>query len=332
MPQDLTGMTRICVFGAGAIGGLIAARLALKGDAEVSLVARGAHLEAIRAKGLVLRQSGETHSIKVTATGQTAGLGAQDIIILTLKTHATAAAIDQIMPLIGGDTVILYAQNGIPWWYFHESGGPFEGRKLESVDPGGLIWKRLGPEHALGAVIWMAADVEAPGVIVHGFGDRMPIGEPSGIITDRAQRVSAILNSAGIKSPVKTDLRNEIWLKLWGNLSFNPVSVLTNGTLGELASDSATRRVIAAMMEESRSVGEALGIAFPVGIDERIDMAMKAGAHRTSMLQDVDAGRPTELEAVLGVVIELARLTGKNTPSLQMVYDLVKFRTRTQPV
>ena len=321
-------MTRICIFGAGAIGGYLGARLALKGEADVSLVARGPHLAAMKANGLTLKQDGETHVVHPAVSANPADLGPQDYIILTLKAYALPGVIDQLQPLIGKDTAILFAQNGIPWWYFHGVGGPYEGRTLESVDPGGTIWSRIGPERALGCVVWQAAEIEAPGVIAHHYGDRMPVAEPTGEKSERALRLSKLLTAAGVKSPVRNNIRNEIWLKLWGNLSFNPVSVLTEGTLGDLACDTGTRRAIRAMMEEARPVAEALGVTFAVGIDERMDMAAKIGAHRTSMLQDVQAGRPTELDALLGVVIELASLVGCHTPALQLVYDLVKFRSR----
>ena len=321
-------MTSVCVFGAGAIGGYVGARLALKGEADVSLVARGAHLAAMKANGLTLKQDGETQVVRPTVTDDPRALGPQDYIILTLKAHGLAGVIDQMMPLIGKDTAILFAQNGIPWWYFHGVGGPLEGTRLESVDPGGVIWNRIGPERALGCVVWQAAEIEAPGVIAHHYGDRMPLGEPTGEKSERALTLSRLLTSAGIKSPVRPNLRNEIWLKLWGNLSFNPVSVLTLGTLQDLATDPGTRRVIRTMMEEARAVAEKLGVSFAVDADERMDMAAKVGAHRTSMLQDVEAGRPTELDALLGVVIELGRIVGIGTPSLQLVYDLCKFRSR----
>lgn len=321
-------MTKICVFGAGAIGGYVGARLAIRGEAHVSLIARGPHLAAIRANGLTLKQGGETHVTHPEATDDPRELGVQDYIILTLKAHGVAGVIDQLMPLIGKDTAILFGQNGIPWWYFHGVSGPLAGTRLESVDPGGIIWNRLGPERAIGSVIWQAAEIEAPGVIAHHYGDRMPLGEPTGEKTERVQRLGALLTAAGIKSPVRPNLRNEIWLKLWGNLSFNPVSVLTQGTLVDLATDAGTRRVLRAMMEEAQAVGERLGVTFNVGIDERMDMAAKVGAHRTSMLQDVEAGRPTELEALLGAVIELAALVRVPVPSLQLVYDLCNFRSR----
>ena len=319
-------MTRICIFGAGAIGGYVGARLAMAGEADVSLVARGPHLAAMQQHGLILKQDGETRVLHPEVTDDPRQLGPQDFIILTLKAHAITGVIEALQPLVGPHTAILFAQNGIPWWYFYKSGGPFDGHRLQSVDPGGAIWDRIGPERALGCVVWQAAEIEAPGVISHHYGDRMPIGEPSGEKTARVQTLSRLLTAAGIKSQIKPNLRNEIWLKLWGNLSFNPVSVLTQGTLVELASHAGTRRVIRQMMQEAGDVAQMLDVTFPVGVDERIGMAAKVGAHRTSMLQDVEAGRPTELDALLGVVIELAALVGRPVPALQMVYDLAKFR------
>ncbi|MGE0240811.1 MAG: 2-dehydropantoate 2-reductase [Parvibaculaceae bacterium] len=321
-------MTRICIFGAGAIGGFIGARLVRKGDADVSLVARGAHLQAMKANGLRLTEAGEERVVHPRVTADPRELGPQDFIILTLKSHALPGVVDALQPLIGPDTAILFGQNGLPWWYFYRHGGRFEGRHLECVDPGGVLWRRLGPERALGCVIWQAAEIASPGHVVHMYGERMPLGEPSGEITDRVKTLSGLLMAAGLKSPVKPHLRDEIWLKLWGNLSFNPVSALTKGTLEMLARDASARRVLRAMMEEAQTVGEALGVTFPVDVEERMDMAAKVGAHRTSMLQDVDNGRPTELDALLGVVIELAQMTGIATPALKLVYDLTGFRAR----
>lgn len=321
-------MTKICIFGAGAIGGYVGARLAKAGEADISLVARGAHLDAMKAKGLTLTQAGETWTVNPRVTADPAELGLQDFILLTLKSHALPGIVDALQPLIGPKTTLLFGQNGLPWWYFYKHGGRFDGRQLESVDPGGVLWQKIGPERALGCVIWQAAEIESPGHIVHGYGERMPLGEPSGEISERARTLSRLLISAGIKSPVRPGLRNEIWLKLWGNLSFNPVSVLTRGTLEALARDQGTRNVLRAMMVEAQAVGEALGVTFSVGVDERMDMAAKVGAHRTSMLQDVEAGRPTELDALLGVVIELAQMTGIATPALKLVYDLTRFSAR----
>jgi 2-dehydropantoate 2-reductase len=322
-------MTKICVFGAGAIGGYIGARLARQAGAEVSLVARGANLAAMEANGLTLKHGGETFTVHPRVTSDTKTLGRQDFVIVALKAYALPGVLDQLQPLLGEDTAILFAQNGVPWWYFHKHGGPFEGRIVESVDPGGEIWKRLGPHRALGTVVWQAAEMEAPGVVVHTYGERMPIAEPSGEKTPRAVLLSKLLMDAGIKSPVRGNLRDEIWLKLWGNLSFNPVSVLTQGTLLELATDQGTRRVIFDMMQEARLVGEALGVKFSVDTDERIEMGAKVGNHRSSMLQDVDAGRATELDCLLGAVIELAKLAGIATPTLNLVYDLARYRSRT---
>ncbi len=321
-------MTKICIFGAGAIGGYVGARLARHAAADVSLVARGPHLAAMQANGLTLRQAGETFTVRPRVTSDTTSLGPQDFVIVALKAQALPAALDQLQPLLGPDTAILFAQNGMPWWYFHKHGGPFEGRTIESVDPGGAIWKRLGPERALGCVVWQAAEIAGPGIIQHAYGDRMPIAEPSGEKTPRALLLSRLLMDAGIKSPVRGNLRDEIWLKLWGNLSFNPVSVLTLGTLEQLATDQGTRKVIYAMMQEARAVAEALGVKFPVDAGERIDMAAKVGNHRTSMLQDVEAGRATELDCLLGAVMELAQIIGIATPSLNLIYDLTKFRSR----
>ena len=323
-------MTKICIFGAGAIGGLIGAQLAAAGQCEVSVIARGANLEAIRAKGLILKKDGREIVTRPRVASKAEELGSQDFVIVGLKAHALTGAIDAMLPLLGPDTAILFAQNGVPWWYFHGVGDSHEGRRLESVDPGGQIWDRIGPQRAIGSVVWQAAELSAPGVVVHNYGDRMPIGEPAGGTSDRTKILSTLLVGAGMKSPVRPNLRPEIWLKLWGNLSFNPVSVLTGGTLEELARDPGTRRVISAMMEEARAVAEALGVGFSVGIDERIDMAAKVGAHRTSMLQDVEAGRPTELDALLGAVIELAQIAGMAVPTLQLVYDLARLRCRVR--
>jgi len=321
-------MTKICVFGAGAIGGLIAAQLAHAGKSDVSVIVRGANLEAIRSNGLILRKGGEEIVTRPRAADKAQELGPQDFVVIGLKAYALTGVIDSLMPLLGPKTAILFAQNGLPWWYFYGGDAAHGGRKLESVDPGGLIWDRLTPERAIGTVVWQAAELAAPGVVVHGYGDRMPIGEPSGEQTVRVKTLSTVLIDAGFKSPVRPNLRSEIWLKLWGNLSFNPVSVLTRGTLEQLAGDPESRRVIRAMMEEAKAVAEAFGISFNIGIDERIDMAAKVGAHRTSMLQDVDAGRPTELDALLGAVIELAQIAGMAVPTLQLVYDLTKSRCR----
>jgi 2-dehydropantoate 2-reductase len=284
----------------------------------------------MKANGLIHKEAdGSTLTVRPGVTVDPKQLGVQDFVILTLKSHAISGVLDQIAPLIGKDTAILFGQNGVPWWYFYGHGGRFDGRTIESVDPGGEIWRRLGPERALGCVIWQAAEIKAPGVVAHVYGERMPLGEPSGEMSDRAKTLSRLLTAAGLKSPVRPNLRQEIWLKLWGNLSFNPVSVLTGGTLAGLAGDAGTRRVIGTMMEEARAVATTLDISFAVGIEERMDMAAKVGAHRTSMLQDVEAGRDPEIDAIVGAVRELGRLVDIATPHIDAVYALVKLLGRT---
>jgi 2-dehydropantoate 2-reductase len=320
---------KICIFGAGAIGGYIGALLALKGDADVSLIARGPHYHAMKANGLTLHVGGNTFNVRPRISDSSAEVGVQDYIVLTLKAHALQAVADALKPMIGSSTAIVYGQNGIPWWYFYRHGGPHDGQHLESVDPGGILWRKLGPENAIGAVIWQAAELSAPGVVAHKYGERMPLAEPSGEKTERVQQLSRLLTGAGIKSPVRANIRSEIWLKLWGNLSFNPLSVLTGDTLAGMANDPGVRRIVKLMMSEAKAVADALGIAFPVSMDERIEMAARVGEHRTSMLQDAEAGRPTELDALLGSVIELGRLTSVVTPTLELVYDLTRARCRT---
>jgi 2-dehydropantoate 2-reductase len=319
---------KICIFGAGAIGGYIGALLARKGEAEVSLVARGPHLEVMKNLGLTLSIGGERFTVRPPVTDSPAKLGHQDFILVTLKAHALTQIADAIAPLIGPETAIIFGQNGIPWWYFYRHGGPYDGRQLQSVDPGGRIWRTLGPERAIGTVLWQAAELAAPGVVVHRYGERMPIAEPSGEKTARVQTLSRLLTDAGLKSPVRHNLRPEIWLKLWGNLSLNPLSVLTGDTLAGMAGDQGVRGVARSMMAEAADVAKALGITFPISVEERIEMAAKVGEHRTSMLQDAETGRPTELDALLGSVIELGRIVGVVTPTLNVVYALTNARCR----
>ncbi|MEQ8697531.1 MAG: 2-dehydropantoate 2-reductase, partial [Bauldia litoralis] len=232
---------RLCVFGAGAIGGYLAARLATVEDIDLSLVARGPHLAAIKADGLRLIEDGTESVHRITASADTADLGTQDCVILCLKAHSISPALDAIMPLIGPETVVVTAQNGVPWWYFYRAGGALEGTRIEAVDPGGRIWDRIGPERAIGCVVYPAAEVDAPGVVRHVEGVRFPLGEPSGEKTERIATISRILVAAGLKAPVRGDIRSDIWVKLWGNLAFNPISALTGGTLVGLYDDPGTR-------------------------------------------------------------------------------------------
>ena len=318
---------KVCIYGAGAIGGQIGAMLA-RGGVDVSLVARGPHLAAMQANGLTLATGDERFTVRPRCTDDPATLGPQDYVFVALKAHAAPAVVASMRPLLGPDTAVVTAVNGIPWWYFHRLDGPHEGRRLEAVDPGGVQWDGLGPERAIGCVLWQAAEIVEPGVIALRHGNRTPVGEPDGSRSDRVRRLSEAMLAAGLKSPVKRGIRDEIWMKLWGNLSFNPVSLLTHATLDVIAGDPGTQAVVRAMMLEAQAIGEKLGVRFAMDVDKRIAVAGEVGAHKTSMLQDLELGRPIELEALTGVVIELGRIVGVPTPAIGMVYGLARQRAR----
>ncbi len=316
---------KICIFGAGAIGGYMGAKLAQAG-AEVSLVARGPHLAAMRNNGLTLIEESGTSNTAVTASDDAASLGPQDYVIVTLKAHSVPSVVDKMQPLIGPDTTIVSGVNGVPWWYFHKIGGDLEGTRLATVDPGDAQWNGFGPDKVLGCVVYPAAEVVEPGVIKHIEGNRFSLGEPDGSKSDRALALSKALGAAGLKAPVRPRLRDEIWVKLWGNLSFNPISALTHATLDVLCTEPGTRAVARAMMVEAQEIAEKLGVKFPIDVDRRIDGGAAVGAHRTSMLQDLDAGRPMEIDALLGSVQELGRITETATPTIDTVLALVQLR------
>jgi 2-dehydropantoate 2-reductase len=318
---------KICIFGAGAIGGYMGAKLAAAG-ADVSLVARGPHLRAMQERGLTLIEEGERRTVAVRAAEDPAALGVQDYVVVTLKAHSVPPVVARMQPLIGPETTIVSGVNGVPWWYFHKIGGLLEGTRLQSVDPGDAQWRGFGPDRVLGCVVYPAAEVEEPGVIRHIEGNRFSLGEPDGSKSDRAERLSAALTAAGLKAPVRPRIRDEIWVKLWGNLSFNPISALTHATLDVLCTDPGTRGVARAMMLEAQTIAEALGVRFPIDVDRRIEGGAAVGAHRTSMLQDLDAGRPMEIDALVGAVQELGRLTGTATPAIDTVLALVRLRAR----
>ena len=322
---------KICIFGAGAIGGYIGAKLATAG-ADVSLVARGPHLAALQARGITLIEGGVSTTVPLCATDDAASLGPQDYVILTLKAHSVPGVVNRILPLLGPETTLVSGVNGVPWWYFHRHGGAFEGRRIASVDPGDVQWNGFGPDRVLGCVVYPAAEVVEPGVVRHIEGNRFSLGEPSGEISARAVGLSKVLAAAGLKAPVRPRLRDEIWVKLWGNLSFNPISALTGATLDVLCTDPGTRGVARAMMLEAQGVAERLGVKFPIDVERRIDGGAAVGAHRTSMLQDLEAGRPMEIEALVGAVAELGRLTGVATPILDTVLALVRLRGRVAGV
>ncbi|EBA05571.1 2-dehydropantoate 2-reductase [Sagittula stellata] len=318
---------RICIFGAGAIGGYMGAKLAQAG-AEVSLVARGPHLSAMQADGLRLIEEGAETAVPVRAASDPAELGEQDYVIVTLKAHSVPGVVDAMAPLIGKETCVVSGVNGVPWWYFHKHGGELEGTRLETVDPGGRQWDGFGPDRVLGCVVYPAAEVIRPGVVRHVEGNRFSLGEPDGSKSERAVALSKTLSAAGLKAPVRPRLRDEIWVKLWGNLSFNPISALTHATLDVLCTDPGTRAVAKAMMLEAQEIAERLGVKFPIDVERRIDGGAAVGAHRTSMLQDLDAGRPMEIDALVASVQELGRLTGVATPAIDTVLALVALRGR----
>jgi 2-dehydropantoate 2-reductase len=317
---------RVAVYGAGAIGGLLGAYLA-RTDAEVSLIARGPHLAAMRERGLEVRGV-SPFTVHPRCTDDPAELGRQDYVIIALKAHSVPGVVDAVGPLLASETAVVFAVNGVPWWYFHRLPGPYEGRRLESVDPGGRQWDVIGPERALACVVYPAAEVVEPGVIEHVEGDRFSLGEPSGEVSERAQRLSRLLIGAGLKAPVRPRIRDEIWVKLWGNLSFNPISALTGATLDAIVADEGTRAVARAMMLEAQAIGERLGVRFGVDVDRRIAGAAAVGAHKTSMLQDLERGRPMEINALVTAVQELGRLVEVPTPTVDTVLALVRQRAR----
>lgn len=319
---------KICIFGAGAIGGYMGAKLAQAG-AEVSLVARGPHLAAMRANGLTLIEEGERSTVAVQVSDDPGELGKQDYVIVTLKAHSVPPVVPAMAPLIGPETTIVSGVNGVPWWYFHKLGGPLEGTRLKSVDPGDAQWAGFGPDRVLGCVVYPAAEVSEPGVIHHIEGNRFSLGEPDGSRSERASRLSEALQAAGLKAPVRPRIRDEIWVKLWGNLSFNPISALTHSTLDVLCTDPGTRLVARNMMLEAQMIAEKLGVKFPIDVDRRIEGGAAVGAHRTSMLQDLLAGRPMEIDALVGSVQELGVLTDTPTPAIDTVLALVTLRART---
>ncbi len=318
---------RICIYGAGAIGGFLGAKLAAAG-AEVSLVARGPHLAAMQARGLRLIEAGREATLPVRAAADPAELGPQDAVIVALKAHSAPAAAPAMRALFHQGTTVVWAVNGLPWWYFHRHGGPHEGRRIAAVDPGGVLWEGIGPERVLGCVVYPAVEVAEPGVVRHVEGNRFSLGEPSGEKSERAERLAGALAAAGLRAPVRPRIRDEIWVKLWGNLSFNPISALTHATLDILCTDPGTRAVARAMMREAQAIAEGLGVRFPVDVERRIDGGAAVGAHRTSMLQDLLAGRPMEIDALVTAVQELGRLTGTPTPTIDIVLALVRQRAR----
>ena len=322
---------KIAIIGAGAIGGLVGARLALAGE-DVTFIVRGRNLEALRERGLkLITPDGMEHTaLHVKATADCAEAGPQDVVIPAMKAHQLEAVVDALPHLLGPDTTIVPMQNGIPYWYFQKHGGPHEGTRVRSVDPQGRIAAGIDADRVLGCIVYPASVLVAPGVVRHIEGDRFPLGELDGRVdTERVRRIAACFAGAGFKAPVLDDIRAEVWLKLWGNLSFNPISSLTHSTLVDICQYPLTRELAADMMREAQAVAHRLGIAFRVPLERRIAGAEKVGQHKTSMLQDVEAGHELEVDALLGSVVELARLTDTPTPHIDSVYALVKLLART---
>jgi 2-dehydropantoate 2-reductase len=320
---------KFAIIGAGAIGGYLGAKLALAGD-EVTFLVRGANLQAIRLHGITLIAADGSKQVArdVRATNDYRAAGVHDVVLLAMKAHQLDAVVDDVRHLCGPHTVIVPTQNGIPYWYFHKHGGPFENHWLHSVDPGGRIGRAIPAERVIGCVVYTASELVAPGVARHIAGDRLSLGELEGSISERAQRVSEAFARAGFKAPVLDDIRAEIWRKLSVNLVFNPVSALTRATLEGIARFEPTHDLAVQMMTEAQTVANKLGITFRMAIDKRIADAEKIGAHKTSMLQDIEAGREPEIEALVGSVIELARLTATPTPTIDAVYALTRLLGR----
>jgi 2-dehydropantoate 2-reductase len=321
---------KYCVVGAGSIGGFVGAKLALAGE-DVTLIARGANLQAIRAHGMrvIMHDGSEQVALGVRVAATPAEAGPQDIVILGMKAHQLAPVAADIASLCHKDTVIIPMQNGIPWWYFQRHGGEFEGRLVTSVDPDGALAASVDPRRLIGCVVYPACELAAPGVVRHIEGDRFPLGELDGTATDRVNAISASFGRAGLKAPVLDNIRAEIWLKVWGNMTFNPISALTHSTLVDICQFPLTRELAAAMMREAQAVANRLGITFRVSLEKRIDGAERVGKHKTSMLQDVEAGRDPEIDALVGSVIEVGRVVGEPTPHIEAVYALVKLLART---
>jgi 2-dehydropantoate 2-reductase len=321
---------KIAIIGAGAIGGYLGVKLALAGE-QVTFIVRGANLEVIRKNGMTLAMDDGTMQVarNIIATDDYQEAGLQDMVILALKANQVEDVAADVPKLLGAETTIVTMQNGIPYWYFHKHGGAFEGSLIRSVDPTGAISKKIPADRVIGCVVYPASELIAPGVVRHVEGNRFPIGELDGTVTERVTRVSECLTNAGFKAPVLDSIRSEIWLKLWGNLTFNPISALTHATLVDICQYPLSRELAANMMREAQAIAKKVGIDFRVSLEKRIEGAEKVGKHKTSMLQDIEAGRAVEIEALVGSVAELGRMTHTPTPHIDTVYALVKLLGRS---
>lgn len=325
---------KFVVVGAGAIGGYVGGRLAHAGE-EVTLVARGAHYRAMRERGLRVIGDGAEFTVHPPVADDVATVGPADVVILGVKAHGLPALVPSLPALFGPDTVVVSTQNGIPWWYFQSHGGELEGHHLERVDPGGVIARTIDARRVVGSVVYLSATIVEPGVVAHGEGRRITIGEPDGTRSERCRAIAEALTDAGFRCPITTHLRDEIWVKLLGNAAFNPISALTGATLAEVAGHRDSAALVRDLMTETCAVAERLGVTIPITIEQRMAAAASVGAHKTSMLQDVEAGRPTERDAVVGAVLELGERLGVPMPATRAVYALISLldgvRSRKTP-
>jgi len=321
---------KFAIVGAGAIGGYLGARLALAGE-EVTFIARNRNLAAINANGfrLIEEDGREQVARNLRAVQRMVEAGPQDVVLLTLKAHQVKDVLPELRELFGPHTLVVTMINGLPWWYFHKLAGPYEGRSLESVDPGGVIGAHIEPERVIGSVVYPASELVEPGVVRVVEGNRFTLGELDGSRSERIEALSQALMRAGFKSPVSKDIRGEIWVKLWGNLSFNPISALTHATLQDICRFPATRQLAARMMTEAQAIGEKLGVEFKISLDKRIAGAEAVGAHKTSMLQDVEHGRALELQALVGSVVELAQITQTPAPNIEAIHAVAGLLAQT---
>jgi 2-dehydropantoate 2-reductase len=319
--------TRICIYGAGAIGGYLGVKLALAGQ-DVTLIARGEHLSAMQKNGVRLLEGDQELVATPRCTADPAEAGPQDYLFITLKAPSVRGIVAHLPPLLQEQTAVVWAVNGFPWWYFYRLDEAWQDIHLKSVDPDGILWKSIRPERVLGCVVYPAAEVIAPGVIRHEAGNRLSLGEPNGERSPRILKLSQMLEAAGLKAPVRSQIRNEVWVKLWGNLAFNPISALTGATLDIITGEAGTRGLARRMMAEAQAIGEKLGVRFGIDLEQRIDGAQAVGAHKTSMLQDLERGRMMEIDAMVTVVQELGGLVGADTPTIDAVLALVQQRAR----
>ena len=316
-------MMKFAIVGAGAIGAFLGAMLARAGE-DVTLIARGEHLRAMQEHSVRVRGEIGEFQVPITATDDPTTVGEVDVLVLTLKAHSVPAIAAGLRPMIGRNTSVLTAQNGFPWWYFYAHGGEWEGMRLESVDPGGVISQHIDPSRVVGCVVYPSTEILEPGVVWHAEGNRFAIGEPDGSKSERCRRIADSLIKAGLRCPIRTNIRHDIWVKLMGNVAYNPISALTRATLIDIVQCVETRALAAAIMQEAEAVAEKLGIDIGVTIEQRLEGAEKVGHHKTSMLQDIEAGKPTELEAIVGAVIELGEKLGVALPNMKAVYACVK--------